>query len=190
MTTIYDRMFIRVTPYPPTNNNTTLAIYVMGRRSTRHGDMRHLERHPSVVLEFGSGPSFGLGTIHFVKPPASSVSIPMNNYLRKTAVVWGVSHVVSCLRVTRLTWSSPRRSLSRKFKACDGQEYRWQHRTIDGHEWSCLSEDNKVIAHYDLRPHNVPAYSVSGNTLTIHEAYSHLYMGTFVILVTYTPGVG
>lgn len=85
---IYDRMFIRVTTYPSAGNGTTLAIYVMGRRSTRHGDMRHLERHPSVVLEFG-GPSFGLGTIHFLKPPPASVSIPMNNYLRKTALFGG-----------------------------------------------------------------------------------------------------
>ena len=85
---IYDRMFIRVTPYPPAGNSTTLAIYVMGRRSTRHGDSRHLERQPSIVLEFG-GPSFGLGTIHFLKPPAANVSIPMNNYLRKTALFGG-----------------------------------------------------------------------------------------------------
>ena len=41
----------------------------------------------------------------------------------------------------------------------------------------CLSEENYIIAHYDLRPPNVPAYSVSGNTLTIYEAYSHLCMG-------------
>lgn len=85
---IYDRMFIRVAPYPHTSNDATLAIYVMGRRSTRHADMRHLERHPSVVLEFGA-PSFGLGTIHFLKPPGASMSIPMNNYLRKTALFGG-----------------------------------------------------------------------------------------------------
>jgi hypothetical protein len=93
----------------------------------------------------------------------------------------------------------PRSSLSRKFRASDGREYRWQHKTIDDHEWSvrcsssflyhamvgsrfippsqCLSEENYIIAHYDLRPPNVPAYSVSGNTLTIYEAYSHLCMG-------------
>lgn len=91
-------------------------------------------------------------------------------------------------------------SLSRKFRASDGREYRWQHKTIDDHEWSvrptpflphhamihvsspfllqCLSEENYIIAHYDLRPPNVPAYGVSGNNLTIYEAYSHLCMGT------------
>jgi len=158
---IYDRTFIRVAPYPHASSNATLAIYVMGRRSTRHADMRHLERHPSVVLEFG-GPSLGLGTIHFLKPPAANVSIPMNNYLRKTALFGG--------------------SLSRKFRASDGREYRWLHKTIDDHEWSCLSEENYIIAHYDLRPPNVPAYGVSGNTLTIYEAYSHLCIDIFASL--------
>lgn len=85
---IYDRMFVRIAPYPPAGNQNTLAIYVMGRRSTRHADMRHLERQPSIVLEFG-GPSLGLGTIHFLKPPAANVSIPMNNYLRRTALFGG-----------------------------------------------------------------------------------------------------
>lgn len=28
------------------------------------------------------------------------------------------------------------RSLSRKFRASDGREYRWQHQSIDGHEWT------------------------------------------------------
>lgn len=41
----------------------------------------------------------------------------------------------------------------------------------------CLSEENYIIAHYDLRPPNVPAYGVSGNTLTLYEAFSHLCMG-------------
>ena len=45
----------------------------------------------------------------------------------------------------------------------------------------CLSEENYVIAHYDLRPPNVPAYGVSGNTLTVYEAYSHIYMGELVV---------
>ncbi|KIJ59787.1 hypothetical protein HYDPIDRAFT_100096 [Hydnomerulius pinastri MD-312] len=160
---VYDRMFLRVTPYPhsPTGNSNTLAIYVMARRSTRHADLRHLERHPSVVLEF-AGPSLGLGTIHFLQPPAASMSIPMNNYLKKTALFGG--------------------SLSRKFRASDGREYRWQHKTIDGHEWSCLSEENYIVAHYDLRPLDVPAYGVSGNTLTIHEAFSHLCIDVFASL--------
>ncbi|KIJ13894.1 hypothetical protein PAXINDRAFT_80156 [Paxillus involutus ATCC 200175] len=160
---IYDRMFIRVTssPHSTTGNNISLALYVMGRRSTRHADMRHLERHPSVVLEFG-GPSLGLGTIHFLQPPAASISIPINNYLRKTALFGG--------------------SLSRKFRASDGQEYRWQHKSIDGHEWSCLSEENYLIAHYDLRPPNVATYGVSGNTLTVYEAFSHLCIDIFASL--------
>ncbi|KAH7888275.1 hypothetical protein F5I97DRAFT_978443 [Phlebopus sp. FC_14] len=160
---IYDRMFLRVTPYPhsTTGNSNALAIYIMGRRSSRRADTRHLERRPSVVLEF-AGPSLGLGTIHFVQPPASSLSIPMNNYLKKTGLFGS--------------------SLSRKFRASDGREYRWQHKTADGHEWSCLSEDGHVVAHYDLRPPGVPAYSVSGNTLTIYEAFSNLCIDIFASL--------
>ncbi|KAI6096750.1 hypothetical protein F5141DRAFT_1190974 [Pisolithus sp. B1] len=141
---IYDRMFLRVTPYShaASGNKNTLAVYVMGCRSTRRKDTRHLERHPSVVLEFGETRP-GLGTIRFPQSPSSSISIPMHTYLRKTTFFGG--------------------SLSRKFKASDGR-----------HEWTCLSEEGYMVAHYDLRPSCMAAYGVSGNTLTIHEAYSNL----------------
>jgi len=152
---IYDRMFLRVTSYPhasPRSANS-LAIYVMGRRSTRHQDSRHLERHPSAILDFGQS-HLGLGTVHFTQSPTSRTSIPMVNYLRKTTFFGG--------------------SLSRKFRASDGREYKWQHRSVDGHEWICLSEEGYIVAHYDLRPPNIAVYGISGNTLTIHEAYSSL----------------
>ncbi|KAL4061665.1 hypothetical protein V8B97DRAFT_1850855, partial [Scleroderma yunnanense] len=147
---IYDRMFLRVTPYLGRAN--TLALYVMGRRSTRHKDARHLERQPSILLEFGEA-HLGLGTIHFTQS-TSPLSIPMNNYLRKTMFFGG--------------------SLSRKFRASDGREYRWQYQSVDGHEWTCLSEEGYIVAHYDLRPPNIAVYGVSGNTFTVHEAYSSL----------------
>lgn len=153
---IYDRMFIRVVPHPhtPTRNKNVLAIYSMGRRSTRHGDTRHLERQPSVILEFAEGAAGGLGNINFFYPPAPSMTIPMSRYLRKTAFFGG--------------------SLSRKFRASDGRDYRWEHRNADGHEWSCISEENYLVAHYDLRQPHMPAYGVSGNTLTVHESFCHL----------------
>ena len=86
---IYDRMFLRVASYPHTSPGraNTLAVYVMARRSMRHKDVRHLERQPSIILEFGE-PHLGLGTIHFTQS-ASTVSIPMNNYLKKTAFFGG-----------------------------------------------------------------------------------------------------
>ncbi|KAI6033437.1 hypothetical protein BKA83DRAFT_4176927 [Pisolithus microcarpus] len=114
---IYDRMFLRITPYSHAapGNKSTWAIYVMGCRSTRRKDTRHLERHPSVVLEF-SETRPGLGTIRFTQSPSSNISIPMHTYLRKTTFFGG--------------------SLSRKFKASDGREFKWQHKSIDGHEWA------------------------------------------------------
>ncbi|KAI6155899.1 hypothetical protein BKA82DRAFT_15046 [Pisolithus tinctorius] len=152
---IYDRMFLRITPYPhvTSGNKNTLAVYVMGCRSTRRKDTRHLDRHPSVLLEFGETRP-GLGTIYFTQSPSSSIPIPMHNYLRKTTFFGG--------------------SLSRKFRASDGREYKWQHKSIDGHEWTCLSAEGYMVAHYDLRPPSIAVYGVSGNTLTIHEAYSNL----------------
>lgn len=152
---IYDRMFLRITPYSHAahGNKNTWAIYVMGCRSTRRKDTRHLERHPSVVLEF-SETRPGLGTIRFTQSPSSNISIPMHTYLRKTTFFGG--------------------SLSRKFKASDGREFKWQHKSIDGHEWACFSGEGYMVAHYDLRPSCMAVYGVSGNTLTIHEAYSNL----------------
>ncbi|KAH7922882.1 hypothetical protein BV22DRAFT_1016424 [Leucogyrophana mollusca] len=153
---IYDRLFLRVTPHPhpPDGNNNVWAIYTMGRRSSRHNDARHLDRHPSVILEFATGPGGGLGTVHFVQPPAASLSIPMSRYLRKTALFGG--------------------SLYRKFTGSDGQEYRWLYKGMDGHEWTCLTGENFLVAHYNLRSSNMPAFNVSGNTLTINEAFAHL----------------
>ncbi|KAH7903394.1 hypothetical protein BJ138DRAFT_154195 [Hygrophoropsis aurantiaca] len=153
---IYDRLFLRVTPHPHLSNanNNVWAIYNMERRSSRHSDTRHLDRHPSVILEFGTGPGGGLGTVHFVRPPAASLSIPMARYLRKTALFGG--------------------SLYRKFTGSDGQEYRWLYKSIEGHEWTCLTDDNSLVAYYSLRLPSVPAYNVSGNTLTITEAFAHL----------------
>jgi hypothetical protein len=88
---IYERMFLRVIPHPhsPGENDNVLAIYNMGRRSTRHGDTRHLERQPSVILEFAEGAAGGLGNVQFFCPPAPSVTIPMNRYLRRTAFFGG-----------------------------------------------------------------------------------------------------
>jgi len=132
---IYDRMFLRVVPHPrpPAGNSNVVAIYSMGRRSTRHGDKRHLERQPSVILEFAEGATGGLGNVNFFYPPAPSLSIPMSRYLRKTTFFGGYG---CCSPVWILPELMYHRSLSRKFRASDGREYRWEHRSPDGHEWS------------------------------------------------------
>lgn len=99
---IYDRMFIRVIPHPrsPARSDNVLAIYNMGRRSTRHGDTRHLERQPLVVLEFAEGAAGGLGNISFFYPPAPSMTMPMNRYLRKTTFFGGYAVLLCCCNQT------------------------------------------------------------------------------------------
>lgn len=43
--------------------------------------------------------------------------------------------------------------------------------------FQCLSEEGYIVAHYDLRPPNIAVYGVSGNTFTVHDAYSSLCVG-------------
>lgn len=85
---IYDRLFLRVTrPSERTmsqNMDSTLMIYNVGRRSSLTRDVRSFQRDPSVILDFG--PHGALGNISFV---GSSISMPMNQYLKKTSMFSG-----------------------------------------------------------------------------------------------------
>jgi hypothetical protein len=45
--------------------------------------------------------------------------------------------------------------------------------------WQCHTADNFLVAHYDLKPPDTRAYGVSGNVLTIHEAFTYLSLGGF-----------
>ncbi|KAI0310680.1 hypothetical protein OF83DRAFT_1178304 [Amylostereum chailletii] len=148
---VYDRMFLRVSSTPQRTQNAGLMVYDMGQRSTSHGDRdrRHYYREPAIVLDFG--PRGALGTIHFAK---RAVSMPMAQYLRKASYFGG--------------------SLFRKFKAGDGNEYKWCHRMIPDQEWTCTNADNLLVAHYNLKPPEQPAYGTSGNMLTVYGAYAHL----------------
>ncbi|THH08291.1 hypothetical protein EW146_g9041 [Bondarzewia mesenterica] len=146
---VYDRMFLRVSSTPQRTQNAGYMIYDMGHRSTSHGDRHHYYREPAIILDFG--PNGALGTMWFTR---NSSSVPMHQYLRKVSFFGG--------------------TLFRKFKASDGKEYRWGHRMVADQEWTCLDADNILVAHYNLKPPDRPAYGTSGNVLTIYETFVHL----------------
>ncbi|TFK53295.1 hypothetical protein OE88DRAFT_1676456 [Heliocybe sulcata] len=150
---IYDRLFLRVAQAPQRSQHALCAIYDMGRRSvsSKSDDHRHARYNPSVVMQFGLDRS--LGTVTFVN---SAVSMPMGKYLRRASFLGG--------------------SLLRKFIGSDGQEYKWGHRIAEGQEWTCISADNILVAHFNLKPPRTHAYGSSGNVLTIYEEYAHLAM--------------
>jgi len=75
---IYDRLFLRIVESSHDAKTSVSMIYDMGRRSSRRRDSRHLDRQPSVVLQFGSNGA--LGNVHFMRSPAAS-SLPMHQYL-------------------------------------------------------------------------------------------------------------
>lgn len=41
----------------------------------------------------------------------------------------------------------------------------------------CLNEENYVVAHYNLKIPDRPAYGTSGNVLTVYESFAHLSIG-------------
>jgi len=149
---IYDRIFLRVARLPEQSKSLVTMIYKMNQRSSRHRDSLPFRQNPSVTLEFGLDES--LGNISFQHPNATTTT-PMSRYLRKTSLFGG--------------------SLSRKFVASDGREYRWSHKSIPGQEWTCVTgAENYLVAHYDLKPADVRAYGTSGHTLIIDEAFCRL----------------
>ncbi|KAJ7062751.1 hypothetical protein C8F01DRAFT_985944 [Mycena amicta] len=163
---IYDRAFFHVV----CTAQSSVMIYSMTRRTSRHRDA-HWQPHlhsPAAVLEFAT--DGGLGSVSFASAVNSNTRpkvFPMVQYLRKTSLFG--------------------RSLSRKFVCSDGREYKWVQQQKDGTragaaEWTCTTADNYVVAHYDLKLPNVRAYGVSGNSLTIYEGFAHL---TLELLVSF-----
>ncbi|KAJ6562070.1 hypothetical protein B0H19DRAFT_943564 [Mycena capillaripes] len=161
---IYDRLFFHVATVPQRSGSSAIMIYSMTRPASRHRDSQPLHNTPSAVLEFP--PDGSLGKVSFMQPGSGrTLTIPMGRYLRKTSLFG--------------------RSLSRKFLCSDGREYKWVNRSAEGQEWSCTTADNYLVAHYDLRPADVRVYGVSGNYLTIYEAFSHLtleILASFIIM--------
>ncbi|PPQ98225.1 hypothetical protein CVT26_003396 [Gymnopilus dilepis] len=156
---MYDRRFFHVTRQP---GHTTTKIYEMNHRASRYRNALPLVREAIVHLDFQ--PDETLGTISFFKAPYQG-TIPMSRYLKKTA------------------FFGP--SLSRKFTASDGREYKWSFRMFAGQEWSLTTMDNALVAHYDLKPPNVRTYDVTGSNLIIYEPYSHLVpeiLASFLIM--------
>jgi len=159
---IYDRLFFHVATAPQRSGSSAIMIYSMNRRASRHRDSQPFHHTPSAVLEFL--PDGSLGNVSFMQP-GGTLTIPMVRYLRKTSLFG--------------------RSLSRKFLCSDGREYKWVNRSVEGQEWTCTTADNYLVAHYDLKPADVRAYGVSGNNLTIYEAFSHLtleLLASFIIM--------
>jgi hypothetical protein len=43
--------------------------------------------------------------------------------------------------------------------------------------FQCLNAENYLVAHYNLKPPDRPAYGTSGNVLTVYESFAHLSIG-------------
>ncbi|KAJ7661364.1 hypothetical protein DFH06DRAFT_373326 [Mycena polygramma] len=177
---IYDRLFFHVATTPQRAGSSAVMIYAMPRRASRHRDSRPVRHAPAAVLEFLADGS--LGNVAFAQGGGvgrggggggGTLTLPMARYLRKTSLFG--------------------RSLSRKFMCSDGREYKWVHRSVEGQEWTCTPASatvtdpshNYLVAHYDLKPADVRAYGVSGNTLTIYEPFAGLgleLLASFIIM--------
>ncbi|KAF9530890.1 hypothetical protein CPB83DRAFT_849820 [Crepidotus variabilis] len=145
---IYDRMFFHVERQP---GSSTTKIFEMHFPALRHRGKLPSNSNPLIQLDFASDEH--LGTISFFKAPYQS-ALSMSQYLKKTSFFGS--------------------SLSRKFVASDGREYRWGYRLSPGQEWTCTTSDNQLVAHYDLRPPNMRYFDASGNNLVIYESYAHI----------------
>lgn len=47
--------------------------------------------------------------------------------------------------------------------------------------------DNTLVAHYDLKPPNVPVFNVSGNNLVVYEEYAHIVPGAYCTADLFNP---
>ncbi|KAI0708932.1 hypothetical protein C8T65DRAFT_204179 [Cerioporus squamosus] len=124
------------------------TAYIIYDLSSRSSGARGGLLVPLATLDFG--PNNALGTVKI----GDGDHVQMGHYLTRVAGVSG--------------------SKSRKFKAADGQEYRWTLQA-DG-EWQCTNAKNNYhVATYSMKPAGEPQYSSSsGCMLTVEEAYPHL----------------
>ncbi|KAI0084200.1 hypothetical protein BDY19DRAFT_973641 [Irpex rosettiformis] len=149
---IYDRLFLSI---DPSSSSSTVTISSSPRRASSHTDSTQPRRLSSYAKEADSPSTavtlhFGQrGTLGSVVFPDESV-VPMASWLKKTGLFSG--------------------SLSRKFTASDGEEYRWVYQSATEHEWTLIhTQSNLTVAHYIPKPPHKTAYGTSGNVLTIYE---------------------
>ncbi|KAI4520214.1 hypothetical protein K525DRAFT_271011 [Schizophyllum commune Loenen D] len=147
---MYDRAYFKVCPSNGTPSDTSIMIYEMLHRASRHRDSLPPRHEWRIRLDFGK--DYSLGTIVF----ANGATMPMSRYLKKLSMFGS--------------------SLHRKFAASDGREYTWSHRSVPGHEWTCTTSENYLVAHYTFKRDHERVYGVSGNTLTVYEPFSQISM--------------
>ncbi|KAF6763301.1 hypothetical protein DFP72DRAFT_528821 [Ephemerocybe angulata] len=153
---MYDRVFFQVVRNP---GDTTTKIYEMHVRASRYRNAVPVRGEPVITLAFQ--PDETLGTISFWK---HQKCMPMNQFLRKMSFFGS--------------------SLMRKFTASDGREYKWSYRSLEEQEWTCsTADDSYLVAHYDLKPPEMPIYDVSGNKLIIYPHFAHITADVLASLV-------
>lgn len=149
---MYDRMHFHVSRLP---GQTSTKIFRMGFRPSRVRNALPLPPDPEVSLDFG--PHEALGTISLSLMSSYTANLPMTQYLKRTSTSFFAS------------------SLSRKFFASDGKEYKWGFRVQPGQEWTCTTMNNTLVAHYDLEKEYTPRmYEASGHNLMVFEDYAQI----------------
>ncbi|KAF5337838.1 hypothetical protein D9611_014811 [Ephemerocybe angulata] len=144
--TDFDDMYDRVFFQVVRNpGDTTTKIYEMHVRASRYRNAVPVRGEPVITLDFQ--PNETLGTISFWK---HQNCMPMNQFLRKMSFFGS--------------------SLMRKFTASDGREYNG----ATGRSKSGVDYDSYLVAHYDLKPPEMPIYDVSGNKLIIYPHFAHI----------------
>ncbi|KZT71632.1 hypothetical protein DAEQUDRAFT_723694 [Daedalea quercina L-15889] len=104
---------------------------------------------PLACLDFAA--NHALGTVKI----GARDAVPMGEYLVKAGALGGQK--------------------SRKFRAADGQEYRWTHQRKGDEEWSCTNASDYHVASYCLKSPDEPKYAgSSGCVLTVEESYSNI----------------
>ncbi|RXW17866.1 hypothetical protein EST38_g7979 [Candolleomyces aberdarensis] len=147
---MYDRVFYQVVRNPGDTITRIYEMHVRASRSRNAAPQGPTKGEPVILLQFQ--PDETLGMISF---PKTRTSMPMNQFLRKISFFGS--------------------SLMRKFVASDGREYKWSYRSLEEQEWTCsTADDSYLVAHYDLKPPEMPIYDVSGNKLIIYPHFVHI----------------
>ncbi|KAL1746216.1 hypothetical protein HDZ31DRAFT_34657 [Schizophyllum fasciatum] len=154
---MYDRAYFKICPFMVSATSTSIMVYEMLHRASRHRDSLPPRHERRMRLDFGKDHSLGSVLL------TSGATVPMARFLKKLSVFGS--------------------SLQRKFAASDGCEYTWDHRSVPGHEWTCSTQDHYLVAHYTLKSAHERVYGVSGNVLTVYGPFFHLSMELIASLI-------